>query len=144
MDKNQKYKPYGAWGDLYIANRPPKEYEEEIVNPYEEGFLYKTGYIARITTDGAVELQEDAGRTVMLESYMGRRYVDLKKLETLICECKGVTSALAYTYISEDLLSMYIGMDVHGVTEKDEKRLKSYLLGKVPLNWMPKTIRCLS
>lgn len=143
LDNNQKYKPYGAWGDLYIANRSPKEYKEKIVNPYEEGFLYKIGHTARITIDGKVELQEIAGRTVMLESYMGRRYVDLKKLETLICECKGVTSALAYTYISEDLLSMYIGIDVHGVTEKDKKRLKNYLIGKVPLNWMPKTIRCL-
>lgn len=142
LDQHQKHKPYGAWGDLYIVNHQPTEYKE-ILNLGKEEVLYKTGYIARITPDGELELQENSGRTVMIESYFGRRYVDLKKMEELICQCKGVTSASAYTYFNDDL-SIYIGIDAYGVTEKDAKRLKRYLFGKIPFNWLPNRIVCYS
>ena len=141
LDQHQKHKPYGAWGDLYIVNHQPTEYKE-ILN-FGKEVLYKTGYIARITPDGELELQENSGRTVMIESYFGRRYVDLKKMEELICQCKGVTSASAYTYFNNDL-SIYIGIDAYGVTEKDAKRLKRYLFGKILFNWLPNKIVCYS
>ena len=135
-------KPFGGWGDLYIQDYPTKDYVDTIANPSsEEGTLYKTGHVARITLDGNVEFLEKAGRTVMLETLMGRVYVDLKKVEDVLCECDGVTAAHAYTYYGGDNIMM-VGADVEGVTSADAERIMAYAADKLDKAWVPTKIVC--
>ena len=113
-----------------------------IANPSsEEGTLYKTGHVARITLDGNVEFLEKAGRTVMLETLMGRVYVDLKKVEDVLCECDGVTAAHAYTYYGGDNIMM-VGADVKGVAKEDAEKIMAFAAEKLEKAWVPTKIVC--
>ncbi len=143
LDKHYLKKPFGGWGDLYILDYPTKDYVEQIENltGTVNGMFYETGYKARITPAGNVEFLEDTGRTVMLETLMGREYVDLNLVEKVICECEGVTSAEAYTYYGGDNVIL-VGVDVTGVTQEDEERIKTYAADKLKPVWVPTKVVC--
>ena len=142
FDDTYLKKPFGGWGELYIQDYPTKDYVETIANPSsEEGTLYKTGHIARITAAGNVEFLDKAGRTVMLETLMGRVYVDLNKVEEILCQCDGVTEAHAYTYYGGDNIVM-VGADVSGVTQDDAERIMAYAAEKLEKAWVPTKIVC--
>jgi hypothetical protein len=142
FDDTYLKKPFGGWGDLYIQDYPTKDYVDTIANPSsEEGTLYKTGHVARITLDGNVEFLEKAGRTVMLETLMGRVYVDLKKVEDVLRECDGVTEAHAYTYYGGDNIMM-VGADVKGVEPSEADRVMAFAAEKLPKAWAPTKIVC--
>lgn len=135
-------KPFGGWGDLYIQDYATKDYVDQIDNPSsEEGILYKTGHVARITPAGNVEFLQKVGRTVMLETLMGRVYVDLKQVEDVLCQCEGVTSAKAYTYYGGDNVIL-VGADVTGITEADVERVMAYAAEKLDKTWVPAKIEC--
>ena len=134
-------KPFGGWGDLYIMDYPTKDYVDKVASPYEDGMMYQTGRIARITQDGRLEFLEDAGRTVMLETLHGRTYVDLLQVEKVLCACEGVTKAQAYTYYGGDNV-LLVGADVAGVEEKDFERIKAYAAERLYPAWVPTRLVC--
>lgn len=143
LDESYLKKPFGGWGDLYIMDYPTKDYINQVENPIDsmDGIFYQTGHKARITPAGDVEFLESAGRTVMLETLMGREYVDLLHIEKVLCECEGVTSAEAYTYYGGDNVIL-VGADVTGVTEDDVERLKAYAAEHMKPVWVPTKICC--
>ena len=145
LDDSYQKKPYGGWGDLYIMDYETEGYVDQVENPYGGGTLYQTGYVARITPDGEVEFLESAGRTVMIEGIKGRDFVDLHKVEEVLCECEGVTEARAYVYYDKDN-GMHVGVDVTGdtgVTEADVENIKAYAREQLSPVWVPERIVCL-
>ena len=134
-------KPFGGWGDLYIMDYPTKDYVDKVASPYEDGMMYQTGRVARITQDGRLEFLEDAGRTVMLETLRGRTYVDLLQVEKVLCACEGVTKVQAYTYYGGDNV-LLVGADVAGVEEKDFERIKAYAAERLYPAWVPTRLVC--
>ncbi|MBQ6886738.1 MAG: AMP-binding protein [Lachnospiraceae bacterium] len=144
LDEKYLKKPFGGWGDLYIMDYPTKDYVEQVENPTgsADGIFYQTGYTARITPAGEVEFLRDTGRMVMLETLMGREYIDLQHIEKVLCECEGVTSAEAYTYYGGDNVIL-VGADVTGVTEEDVERIKAYAAEHMKQVWVPTKICCL-
>ncbi len=144
LDDTYLKKPFGAWGNLYIQNYPTRDYVDKIDNPSgnEEGVLYQTGHVARITPDGEVEFLENTGRTVMLETLMGRVYVDLCKVENVLCGCEGVTSAKAYTYYGGDNVIL-VGADVTGIEEKDIERVLAYAAEQLDKVSIPSKLVCM-
>ncbi len=143
LDDKYLKKPFGGWGDLYIMDYPTKDYMEQIENLVDsvDGMFYKTGYKARITLAGEVEFLENTGRTVMLETLMGREYIDLQHIEKVLCQCEGVESAEAYTYYGGDNVIL-VGADVTGVTEDDVDRIKAYAAEQLKPVWIPAKICC--
>ncbi len=139
LDDSCIKKPFGGWGDLYILDYETKDYVDYMENPYGDGTLYQTGRIARITPAGKVEFLEDAGRTVMVESVMGRLFVDLYKVEQVLCQCNGVTSAKAYTYYGEDN-GIHVGAEITGVSDDDVESIKEEVKGKLENGWAPEKI----
>lgn len=134
-------KPFGGWGDLYIQDYPTKNYVDQIDNPSsEEGILYKTGHVARITKAGNVEFLEKVGRTVMLETLMGRVYVDLKKVEDVLLQYEGVKAVKAYTCYGGDNIVM-VGADVVGISEEDMDKLKEFATESLDKAWVPQIIK---
>ncbi len=144
LDEKYLKKPFGGWGDLYIMDYPTKDYVEQVENPTgsADGIFYQTGYTARITPAGEVEFLRDTGRMVMLETLMGREYIDLQHIEKVLCECEGVTSAEAYTYYGGDNVIL-VGADVTGVTEEDIEKVKAYAAEHMKPTWVPTKICCL-
>ncbi|MBQ5918449.1 MAG: hypothetical protein IIW92_07810, partial [Lachnospiraceae bacterium] len=148
LDDSYQKKPYGGWGDLYIMDYETEGYVDQVENPYGGGTLYQTGYVARITPDGEVEFLESAGRTVMIEGIKGRDFVDLHKVEEVLCQCEGVTEAYAYVYYDKDN-GMHVGVDVTGdtgdtgVTEADVENIKAYAREQLSPVWVPERIVCL-
>ena len=141
LDDSCQKKPFGGWGDLYIMDYPTKDYVDQMENPYGEGTLYQTGRTARITPSGKVEFIENAGRSVMIETVMGRVFVDLYRVEQALCECEGVTSASAYTYYGDDN-GIHVGADISGVTEDNIEAIKQCVADKLEKGWMPERIIC--
>ena len=144
LDDAYVKKPFGAWGNLYIQNYPTKDYVDRIDKPSgnEEGVLYQTGHMARITPSGNVEFLEKVGRTVLLETLMGREYIDLTKVEAVLCQCEGVTSAKAYTYYGGDNVIL-VGADVTGVEEKDVERILAYAAEHLEKVSVPSKLVCM-
>ena len=142
LDDSYQKKPYGGWGDLYIMDYETEGFVDQVENPYGGGTLYQTGFMARITPDGEVEFLESAGRTVMIEGIKGRDFIDLHKVEEVLCQCEGVTEARAYVYYDKDN-GMHVGVDVTGVTESDVESIKAYAGEKLSPVWVPERIVCL-
>ena len=142
LDDSCQKKPFGGWGDLYIMDYPVKDCVDHMDNPYGDGILYQTGRTARITPAGKVEFIEDAGRSVMIETVMGRIFVDLYKVEQALCQCDGVTSARAYTYYGDDN-AIHIGADITGVTEASVEDIKACVADKLEKGFAPEKIVCL-
>ncbi len=139
LDDSCQKKPFGGWGDLYIMDYPTKDFVDQMENPYGDGILYQTGRTARITPDGRVELIENGGRSVMIETVTGRLFVDLYKVEQALCECDGVTSAKAYTYYSNDN-NIHVGADITGVSNEEVEAIKEQVAGKLDKGWAPEKI----
>ena len=141
LDDSYIKKPFGGWGNLYIMDYETEGYIDVVENPYGDGNLYQTGYMARITPTGEVEFLEAAGRTVMIEGVRGRDFIDLHQVEDVVRECEGVATAEAYTYYDKDN-AIHVGVDVTGVTEADVERIKAYAAGKLSPAWVPERIQC--
>ena len=141
LDDSYIKKPYGGWGDLYIMDCETEGFIDQVENPYGGGTLYQTGYVARITPDGNVEFLESAGRTVMIEGIKGRDFIDLHKVEEVLCQYEGVTEAHAYTYYDKDN-GIHVGADVTGVTEADVESIKAYAAKNLSPVWVPERIQC--
>ena len=148
LDNSYIKKPFGGWGSLYIMDYETDGFVDQVENPYGGGTLYQTGYVARITPEGEVEFLESAGRTVMIEGIKGRDFIDLHKVEEVLCECEGVTEAHAYTYYDKDN-AIHVGVDVTvvtgvtGVTDISEEyveSLKAYATEKLSPAWVPEKI----
>lgn len=142
FDEKYLKKPFGGWGDLYVMDYPTADFVDQMQSPYEDNILYKTGRTARITLAGNVEFLEDAGRTVMVESLSGREFIDLYQIEQLVCECEGVVSAEAYTFYGSGN-AIHVGVDVKGVTEEAEERIRAHVAEKVTGIWVPEKIVCM-
>ena len=140
LDSSCQKKPFGGWGDLYIMDYPTKDFVDQMENPYGDGTLYQTGYTARITPSGNVELLGDTGRTVMIEGLKGRMFVDLYQVEKVLCEYEGVTAAQAYTYYGEDN-NIHVGVDIFGVTEETQENIKEYMAEHLKQEWIPERLK---
>lgn len=127
LDENYNKKPYGAWGPLYVMDRIPGYYEDEIENPYGKGTLYKTNRIARILPDGSVDFLENGGRTVLTDGSNGRVYYDLEMLEETLCEYEGIEQAQAYMRYDPSINEMSLIADVKGSMEPDVEDLKMFI-----------------
>ena len=96
LDETCRKQPLGAWGALYIMDHPTSNWTDKITNPYGPGVLYQTGLHSRILPDGSLDILEQCGRTIMMETLTGRDFLDLGKLEQVLCGYAGVESAQAY------------------------------------------------
>ena len=141
LDDSCLKKPFGAWGDLYIMDYQLRNPCDQMENPYGDGTLYYTGLTARITPAGNVELLEDCGRAVMVETVRGREYPELHQIEQALCECEGVKKAEAYIYYGQDR-AIQIGATVYGEDLKDQEVIKEALATKIKEEWIPKQILC--
>ena len=141
LDESYIKKPFGGWGNLYIMDCETEGFVDVVENPYGDGNLYQTGYMARITPAGEVEFLESAGRTVMIEGVRGRDFIDLHQVENVVYECEGVATAEAYTYYDKDN-AIHVGVDVTGVAEADMEGIKAYAAEKLSPAWVPERIQC--
>lgn len=141
LDKSYIKKPFGGWGDLYIMSYPTKDYVDSMEDPTgsTEEMFYKTGLTARITPAGNVEFLEKCGRTVMLETLMGRVYVDLKKVEDTLCQYEGVKSANAYTYYGGDNVIL-VGVTLEGVNESEIEKIREFAMANLEQVTVPTRI----
>lgn len=126
FDDTCRKQPIGGWGDLYIMDHPTRDYVDKITNPYGPGVLYKTGRTARILPDGSIDMLEQGGRTVMMESVTGRSFLDLYKLETVLSGHPGISRAEAYVQYGEDN-KLYLTADVYSGAELEAEELKAYV-----------------
>ena len=140
LDDSCAKKPFGGWGDLYIMDYQPKDYIDQMANPYGEGTLYQTGRTARITPSGKVEFIEDAGRSVMQETVRGRKFPDLYQIEQAICTYEGIEKAEVYTFYGKDN-NIHIGADLWGEKEAEYEVLKEFLVDKIKESWIPEEIQ---
>ena len=88
-----------------------------------------------------MELLEDCGRAVMVETVRGREYPELHQIEQALCECEGVKKAEAYIYYGQDR-AIQIGATVYGEDLKDQEVIKEVLATKIKEEWIPKQILC--
>lgn len=131
--------PYGAWGSLYIMDRPTKGWTDKITNPYGPGVLYQTGLHARILPDKSLDILERCGRSVMVENLTGRDFLDLGKVEEALLAYEGITGAEAYTCWGEDHRLMLCA-DISGAKEPKMEDLNAYLAGCLDEKLIPKKI----
>ena len=129
FDETCRKQPYGAWGTLYIMDRPTKNWTDKITNPYGAGVLYQTGLNARILPDGTLDVLERCGRTVMTENLTGREYLDLGRLEETIMSYGGIDHAEAYTCWGPEH-RLILCADIVGSEEPDLEKLKAYIAKK--------------
>lgn len=139
FDETCRKQPYGAWGTLYIMDRPTKNWTDKITNPYGAGVLYQTGLNARILPDGTLDVLERCGRTVMTENLTGREYLDLGRLEETIMSYGGIDHAEAYTCWGPEH-RLILCADIVGSEEPDLEKLKAYIAEKVEPCLVPKQI----
>ena len=104
LDISGKKKPFGAWGELYVLNQRVNGNGKTIQSMYTPGILHDTGIVARITPDRKVEALYQAGRTVKMESPVGRSYVNLFEIEQTLKTVPGVEDAAAFIVYGEDNL----------------------------------------
>ena len=97
-------KPFGAWGELYVLNQRVNGNGKTIQSMYTPGILHDTGIVARITPDRKVEALYQAGRTIKMESPVGRSYVNLFEIEQTLKAVPGVEDAAASIVYGEDNL----------------------------------------
>lgn len=126
FDETCRKQPFGAWGNLYIMDYPTVGCTDQITNPYGSGVLYQTGLTARILPDGSIDIMENGGRTIMLESVTGRHYLNLYKLETILTAYEGIERAEAYVQYVENN-KLILAADVYGKEEPDMEKLRAYL-----------------
>lgn len=139
FDETCRKQPYGAWGSLYIMDRPTKGWTDKITNPYGPGVLYQTGLHARILPDKSLDILERCGRTILVENLTGREFLDLGKLEETLLGYEGIQGAEAYTCWGEDHRLMLCA-DITGVEEPDMEELNVYLAGCLDEKLIPKKI----
>lgn len=136
LDETLYKKPYMAWGELY-TDTEPSEYIVKINNPFGDGYLYKTAFTARISTDGTLDELNSCGRIIMIDSETGTAFVDLRLTEKVAESFDGVTEAHAYAYYFPEKNGMMIGLDIKGITESEPESLKSYLAENLPVSHIP-------
>lgn len=141
LDDSCMKKPFGGWGTLYIMDYETKDYVDIIENPYGDGKLYQTKYMARITPAGNVEFLESTGRSVMIEGIKGREFVDLGEVENVVAQYDSVESAKAYTYYNKDN-AIHVGVDVTGADESEIEEIKKYAAEHLKATWVPERIVC--
>lgn len=139
FDDTCRKQPFGAWGSLYIMDRPTKDWSDKITNPYGAGVLYQTGLHARILPDGTLDILEKCGRTIMVETLTGRDFLDLGRLEDTLLGYEGIDQAEAYTCWGPDHRLMLCA-DIEGKEEPDMEKLEAYVAGKVEPCLVPKKI----
>lgn len=140
FDETCRKQPFGAWGSLYIMDHPTKGWKDRITNPYGPGMLYQTGRTARILPDGSINMLENGGRTVMSEGIMGRNFLDLYQLETILSAYEGIERAEAYIRYGEG--NKYVlTADIYGNKEPDMEKLQAYLEEKCDKSLIPGDIR---
>ena len=140
FDDTCRKQPFGAWGSLYIMDRPTKDWSDKITNPYGAGVLYQTGLHARILPDGTLDILEKCGRTIMVETLTGRDFLDLGRLEDTLLGYEGIDQAKAYTCWGPDHRLMLCA-DIAGKEEPDMEKLEAYVAGKVEPCLVPKKIK---
>ncbi|MBO6149506.1 MAG: AMP-binding protein [Lachnospiraceae bacterium] len=119
-------KPYGAWGKLYVMDKKPVTYVDEIDNPYREGVLYDTGLTARIMLDGQIDFLEKSGRTVLTDGHNGRKYYSLGLLEQSLTDMPQINKTHAYLLYDRKINEMKLAMDVETSKDSFVDRLRNY------------------
>ncbi len=140
FDETCRKQPFGAWGSLYIMDHPTRGWTDQITNPYGPGILYQTGRTARILPDGTMDILENAGRTIMSESLTGRHFLELYRLEKLLCGYEGIERAEACVRYCEGN-KFVLTADVYGKNEPDMEGLRAYLEGVCEKHLIPGDIR---
>ncbi|WP_347559683.1 condensation domain-containing protein [Clostridium sp. AM58-1XD] len=133
LDENCRKQPYGGWGNLYIMDYETKGWMDKITNPYGKGVLYQTGRTARILPDGSIDMIENGGRTVMSEGIAGRFFLNLHKLEHVLCEYEGIRSAEAYIRYAEEN-KLVLTAEIYGTKEPDMEKLRHILPSTVKIS----------
>lgn len=141
MDKYKRLQPIGIPGELYIGgenvgrgylNNSELTADKFIPNPYCEGDrLYRTGDIARWTTDGNIEFLGRADDQVKIR---GMR-IELEEINYWLSECPSVRdSAVIYKEDNKDgrLIAYYVPAD--GAEAED---IRKFLLSKLPEYMVP-------
>ncbi|MDM3856894.1 MAG: amino acid adenylation domain-containing protein [Aphanizomenon gracile PMC649.10] len=117
LDANLQPVPVGVKGELYVGgiglaqgylNRPDLNNEKFISNPFTEGFLYKTGDLARYLVDGTIEF---CGRSDYQVKIRGFR-IELGEIEGVLNQ---------HPQVSQTVVT------VQGETASD-KRLVAYVV----------------
>lgn len=139
FDETCRKQPFGAWGNLYIMDHPTKDWTDKITNPYGPGVLYQTGLNARILPDGSLDILESCGRTVMTENLTGRAFLDLGKLEHVLCSYEGIDQAQAYVAWSAQHRPILYA-DISGKQAPDMDKLNAYLAENCEEVLVPKQI----
>lgn len=140
FDENCRKQPFGAWGNLYVMDHPTVGWIDKITNPYGQGVLYQTGRTARILPDGSLDMLENGGRTILMESITGRDFLDLERLEQALRQYEGIHHGEAYVRYAEGN-KMILQADIYGGQEPDQEQLKAWLEEKCTKALVPAQIR---
>ena len=140
FDEYCRKQPFGAWGTLYIMDHPTVGWQDKITNPYGAGILYQTGRTARILPDGSLDFLENGGRCVMNESITGRNFLELYRLEQILCGYEGIHRAEAFVRYGQGN-KLVLTAEVYGKEEPDQEKLGAYLEEKCEKCLIPGEIR---
>lgn len=136
LNDSCRKQPFGGWGNLYIMDHATKGWKDKITNPYGEGVLYKTGRIARILPDGSLDVLENGGRTIMVESITGRSFLDLDRLERALSDYEGITRADACIRYGEGN-KFILAASLYGSQEPDKEQLNEYIAARCGKSLVP-------
>ncbi|WP_445454937.1 amino acid adenylation domain-containing protein [Flavobacterium sp. HNIBRBA15423] len=140
LDKDMNLLPEGVAGELYIGglgitngyiNNEMFTKERFIDNPFDEGFLYKTGDLVKWLPEGMLEY---LGRNDNQVKIRGHR-IELGEIEAELELISEVNQALvmAHGEKSNKQLVAYLCLN----EEKDTEEINSFLSDKLPLYMLP-------
>ncbi|MCK4763656.1 MAG: amino acid adenylation domain-containing protein, partial [Candidatus Aminicenantes bacterium] len=142
VDKNNQMLPFGCTGELCIGgegvgkgyvNLPATTKEKFFKDPaLEEGWIYKTGDLARWLPDGDIEF---SGRIDYQVKVRGFR-IELEEIESRLLKNDAVEKAVVLARTGKDG-DKYLCAYIVAGAEVSVSRLRSYLLEKLPYYMIP-------
>lgn len=143
IDKNNQIQPVGVPGELCIAGRglsrgylnKPEETENKfiVLNLTEPIKVYKTGDLAKLMSNGEVELLGRLDTQVKIRGYR----VELGEIERVAMLLEGVSYAVAQTF-TNDNGNTQLGLFYSGRSGSEfENELKQWISSKLPVYMIP-------
>ncbi|WP_442591972.1 amino acid adenylation domain-containing protein [Pedobacter sp. AW31-3R] len=144
LDKQQQLVPVYVYGELCVAgpglargylNKPELTAEKFIDNPYRPGeLMYLTGDYCRWLPDGQIEF---LGRKDDQVKIMGHR-IELVEIESSLEKHPMINSAVVVARTHPESEPEIIAYFIAQQAQLDQLELRNYLMGILPLHFLPK------
>ncbi|HLJ16218.1 MAG TPA: amino acid adenylation domain-containing protein [Bryobacteraceae bacterium] len=135
--------PPGVTGELFLAgdglargyiNRPGLTAERFLPNPFGRGRLYKTGDLARYSSDGQIQFLGRTDRQIKLRGFR----INLGEIETVLTQHPGVEEAVVGTTADagggQHMVAYWIGRQADAPSDEE---LRAHLGHSLPSYMLP-------